>query len=253
MTTNTQPDYGLDAPALCRFFFIGGGVALAAAIALNIGLGPGIVRVIFTVIASLAGAYLIVMGSLMVVWSRVIKVRERSALLDRFGWRGDENVLDIGCGRGLLLIGSALRLTAGKATGLDIWSNTDQSANSPAATLANAKRAGVIERVEIVTGDMRALPFGDAGFDTVMSHWVIHNLAHAVDRYASLAEMKRVLKPGGRLLIADIENRAAYISALADMGMTQISVDVRPWRDTVLGLISFGSFRPSAIFATKPD
>ena len=73
--------------------------------------------------------------------------------------------MDVGCGRGLLLIGAAKRLTTGRAIGLDVWRRQDQAGNDPAATIANAQADGVAERVELREGDARQLPFDDQTFD----------------------------------------------------------------------------------------
>jgi arsenite methyltransferase len=95
----------------------------------------------------------------MVRSSRAGKLIERDRLLDELPWRGDEWVLGVGCGRGLLLIGAAKRGTIGQAVGLDLWRKQDQAGNDPAATLANAQAEGVAERVELRDGDARQLPF----------------------------------------------------------------------------------------------
>ena len=68
-------------------------------------------------------------------------------------WRGDEKVLDVGCGRGLFLIGAAERLTTGKATGVDIWQSEDLSNNTGDAVMANAKAEGVAAKVKIETAE----------------------------------------------------------------------------------------------------
>jgi ribonucleotide reductase alpha subunit len=86
-------------------------------------------------------------------------------VLDSLKLRGDETVLDVGCGRGLLLIGAAKRLTTGKAVGVDIWNAEDLSGNRPEATLENARLERVAERVEVKDGDARRLPFADGTFD----------------------------------------------------------------------------------------
>jgi cyclopropane fatty-acyl-phospholipid synthase-like methyltransferase len=66
------------------------------------------------------------------IWdSKVGKLWARDRLLDGLELRGDETVLDVGCGRGLLLIGAAKRLTTGKAPGVDIWQAEDLSGNLP--------------------------------------------------------------------------------------------------------------------------
>jgi arsenite methyltransferase len=51
-------------------------------------------------------------------------------LLDQLHLRGDERILDMGCGRGAVLLMAAQRLTTGRAAGVDLWRNVDQSGNS---------------------------------------------------------------------------------------------------------------------------
>jgi len=129
-----------------------------------------------------------------------LRIWERE--LDRAGLKGDEQLLDLGCGRGVVLIEAARRLPAGRAVGADLWSR-DQSGNSLEATLANAAAAGVADRVEVHTADMTALPFLDSSFDIVTSAMAIHNIPSTEGRYRAVDEAIRVLRPGGQLLIAD--------------------------------------------------
>src|SRR5215510_3599573 len=88
-----------------------------------------------------------------------------SDLLDQLNLQGDERILDIGCGRGAVLLLAARRLTTGRAVGVDLWRRGDQSGNSLEATKRNAAVEGVAERVELHTGDMTALPLQDNSFD----------------------------------------------------------------------------------------
>lgn len=122
--------------------------------------------------------------------------------LDRAGLSGNEELLDLGCGRGAVLIAAARRLTSGRAIGVDLWTR-EQSGNSPEATLANAAAAGVADRVEVPTADMTALPFADGSFDVVTSALAIHNIRSPQARYRAVDEAMRVLRPGGQLLVAD--------------------------------------------------
>jgi SAM-dependent methyltransferase len=115
--------------------------------------------------------------------------------LDRTGLEGNEQLLDLGCGRGAVLIEAARRLPAGRAVGADLWSGRDQSGNHPKATLANAAAAGVADRVEVHTTDMTALPFADGSFDVVTSALAIHNIRSAEGRYRAVDEAMRVLRP----------------------------------------------------------
>jgi ubiquinone/menaquinone biosynthesis C-methylase UbiE len=206
---------------------------------------------VFTV--TLAASYLLGMGCLMLVWSKRIKVRERDGILDLVPWRGNERVLDVGCGRGLLLIGAAQRLTTGTAMGVDVWHAEDQSRNSPKATLANAASAGVEAKIAVQTADARALPFYDQSFDVVMSHWVVHNLPTQLDRDQALSDMVRVPRPGGYLIVADISYREAYLAQLQALGLSECRMLYQPVRDAVLGALSFGSFRPAVVIGRLPS
>ncbi|MCY1140952.1 class I SAM-dependent methyltransferase [Actinoplanes sp. Pm04-4] len=155
-----------------------------------------------------------------VVWAR---------LLDDL--KGDERVLDMGCGRGALLITAALRVPHGQAVGVDLW-RADQSGNGPDATMRNAAAAGVADRVEVHTANITALPFPDDSFDVVVSNLVIHNLKSFDDRAKAVDEAVRVLRPGGRLLLADLNHTDAYqrqLSARGLSGVTRRSLGWRQW------------------------
>jgi ubiquinone/menaquinone biosynthesis C-methylase UbiE len=145
-----------------------------------------------------------------------LRVWERE--LDQIGLKGDEQLLDLGCGRGAVLIEAARRLPTGRAVGADLWSGKDQSGNSPEATLANAAAAGVADRVEVHTADMTALPFADGSFDLVTSALAIHNIPSAEGRYRAVDEAMRVLRPGGQLLVADFWWMARRYSAHLGQG-----------------------------------
>jgi SAM-dependent methyltransferase len=123
--------------------------------------------------------------------------------LDRAGLKGNEQLIDLGCGRGAVLIEAARRLPEGRAVGVDLWSGKDKSGNRPEVTLANAAAAGVADRVDVHTCDMTALPFADGSFDVVTSALAIHNIPSAEGRYRAVDEAMRVLRPGGQLPVAD--------------------------------------------------
>lgn len=143
---------------------------------------------------------------------------------------GGERVLDLGCGRGAVLMAAARRLSKGYATGLDLWRTKDQSGNRAAATLANAEAEGVADRIELVTGDMRALPFVGDSFDAVVSSLAIHNIGTAEGRAEAVREAYRVLAPGGRLLIADFQRTEEYEAVLRGLGASDVRRRDLGWR-----------------------
>ena len=153
-----------------------------------------------------------------------------AALLDALNLRGDERVLDLGCGRGAVLLLAARRLTSGRAVGVDLWRNADQSGNSAKATRHNAVAEGIFDRVELFTADMTALPFEDNSFDLVVSSLAIHNIATRSGRARALEEAVRVLRPGGRLLIADVRGTKPYPARLTTLGMTDVTRRPLGWQ-----------------------
>jgi arsenite methyltransferase len=150
-------------------------------------------------------------------------------LLDELDLRGDEQVLDVGCGRGAVLMLAARRVPAGRAVGADVWRRRDQSGNSRAATERNAVAEGVAGRVELVNADARDLPFPAGSFDVVVSSLAISNIRDAGGRAQALREAVRVLRPGGRLRIVD-DRADRYAAALLEAGCTGVAVRQLDWR-----------------------
>jgi ubiquinone/menaquinone biosynthesis C-methylase UbiE len=117
-------------------------------------------------------------------------------LLDELGLRGDEHVLDVGCGRGAVLMLAPRRLPTGRAVGADVWRCRDQSGNSRAAAERTAAAEGVRDRVELVDADARDLPFASASFDLVASSLAPSNIREAGRRAQALDEAARSCGPG---------------------------------------------------------
>jgi arsenite methyltransferase len=208
-------DYGYDAPyALVIFAAIGLAGAIGAIVAWREGDGHLTAIMSFYAVFFLGNAlsfYYATRAGKFVVWN---------GILDGLRLRGDERVLDMGCGRGAVLIAVAKRLTTGSVTGIDLWSTRDQSGNASDVTRRNASIEGVLDRVAIETGDMRSMPFGDHSFDLVVSSLAIHNIRTNADRAKAVSEAWRVLRPGGRLAIADIRATALYARTLDALGAT---------------------------------
>jgi arsenite methyltransferase len=108
----------------------------------------------------------------------------------------DPVVLDIGSGAGTDLLLAARRAgPGGRAIGVDMTPAMRRQARE------NAAQAGLADRVEVRDGLAEDLPLGDSSVDVVISNGVL-NLA--TDKYKAFSEIHRVLRPGGRLHLADV-------------------------------------------------
>jgi SAM-dependent methyltransferase len=218
-------DYGYDAPYALVIF---GLLAVAAGFGGALAWGRLPVRYV----AALTFYFVFFSANTLSFWytTRRGKFLEWECILDRLHLRGDEKILDIGCGRGAVLTAVARRLTTGRVSGVDIWSKKDQSGNKKDVTLRNAYLEGVNDRVHIETADMRALPYSDAAFDLVVSSLAIHNIASTANRRQAIGEAFRVLKPGGRIVIADIRATKIYENALRKLGALHVERRRLGWR-----------------------
>lgn len=211
-----RASYGIDAPGAVRANIVFGVVfAIIAAAGFRSGIIPGWAVIGAALLTALCFFYAAVM-----LWSSLVGKRHVCArLVTALALRGDERVLDAGCGRGLALIACAKKLNTGKATGIDLWAAKDQSNNHPDATLANAAAESVGDRVAVETGDITKLPFADASFDAIISMTVLHNIPSQDGRDRAIRELVRVLKPGGRMALYDLLHTARYSEVLQNTGM----------------------------------
>lgn len=129
--------------------------------------------------------------------------RLRNLLLEPANWRGDETVLDVGTGSGILLFACAKQLRTGHAIGIDIY-DPHAGGGSAEIFVHNAQAEGVADRVELRNEDARQMSFPDATFDVIVSSLAMHHMGGVEDRRRATAEMMRVLKPHGKVFICDL-------------------------------------------------
>jgi arsenite methyltransferase len=217
-------NYGIDAPGHLRLSAILAVATAAVAILLS-ATGFGVISLIVGVICG----WWAFCAAAMIVASKFGKFRVRDALMSRIAWRGDERVLDVGCGHGLLLVAAAKRLITGRAIGIDIWNQVDQADNHPENTARNARIEGVADRVEIRDGDARKLDFPNESFDVVVSSLALHNIPEKIERDQAIREIVRVLKPGGQVAIYDIKRISEYQQIFLASGMQQVQLSERSY------------------------
>lgn len=121
--------------------------------------------------------------------------RLRDEILGRAAIRPGESVLDVGAGTGLLALAAATAAPA-SVTALDVSAAMCERLRELAAERGVAL-AGVVHATAV------ALPFPDGSFDVVLSNYCLHELS-AGDKRTALREIRRVLRPGGRLAFGDM-------------------------------------------------
>lgn len=159
----------------------------------------------------------------MLLYSVKGKYRARDLMISKIKWTGNETVLDIGSGTGLLMNAAAKKITSGKVYGIDIWRAEDLSHNTLSNAFLNAELENVNDKIEILTQDARSLSFADNTFNVILSQLCIHNIDDKVKQEKACFEIARVLKSNGIALIEDYIPTHAYAKAFQKAGLYVIS------------------------------
>ncbi len=133
------------------------------------------------------------------------RYRRRAIELLQLG--GHERVLDIGCGTGILTRQLAMVLDGSRcdqAVGIDAAAKMIAVARRKATDLANLR---------FETALAEKLPYADDSFDAVVSTFFYHHIDRDL-KALSLAELRRVLKPGGRAVIVDVDTPSSLFGKL---------------------------------------
>lgn len=128
---------------------------------------------------------------------------------------GKQNFLEVGCGNGLVTKYLAQKYT-GEVTGIDI---------DPEQIALAIKETGDIQNISYLEADTTKLPFKNREFDIVLSFGVLHHIENWLD---ALKEIKRVLKPGGYFLYADIiyPEKITSMDKSSNMSFGLVTIDV---------------------------
>lgn len=159
-----------------------------------------------------------------------ITTREKAvkhALQARLAARPDESILDLGCGTGTLAFSIARECAAANVWGLD--------ADTAALSIARAKQAREGLRVHWSQGLAQAAPFPDNAFDAVTSSLFFHHLRRD-GKLAALREVVRILRPGGRMVVADWGRPASATSRILFLAVQTLD-GFETTQDSVTGLL----------------
>jgi len=183
--------------------------------------------------------------------------------------------LDVGCGRGLVLlkianlkrIAAAAAAGAGPAVhsagpsmtmsvpetispayGIDIFNSADQTGNSPSATYINAAVLGLLDWTVLHTADFTAkLPYPDGFFSLVTASLSLHNVGKE-GRVHGVREIARVCATGGQVIIVELYGYCReYARVLQDAGWNQVTIEMAGWQ------MMFGIWPCQILRATKPQ
>lgn len=212
-----KPNYGIDLPSRAWRILAAAIVSILAGLSL-----PSFYAGSFHI--TLVGPTLLALGCLslgicasMLAFCLWGKFNIRRRMLGMVRWRGDETVLDLGTGRGLLAIGAAKRLRTGTVVSIDDWQTARASGLDTAQR--NLDLARVHDRVELRSDDPRHIAFVDGSFDVVLSLMFLHTIEDARGRAKACYEIARVLKPRGVAIVADNANAKEYARALGASGL----------------------------------
>lgn len=175
----------------------------------------------------------------------------------------DEDVLEVGCGTGSLTLAAKRQVgPSGAVCGIDVLPEMIAQSSRKAA------EAGA--DVDFRLGSINAIPYEDGSFDVVLCSFMIFHMSEMVRRQG-LAEVRRVLRPGGRLFVIDLTRPSTGMSrivtdvafrwvnddvgdlppALRESGFEDVQKVQAPFR--VFGLPLLGLLRARSGSATEPD
>ncbi len=214
-----KPIYGIDRPNVIRNFLLLGCAALTAGF-LFPRFQLGGLEIYFpgpTLLA--AGCLSLILCASMLAYALFGKNNVRDRMIGTVKWRGDEAVLDIGTGLGLVAIGAAKRLRSGTVTAIDAHFAAGSEDGMLEQAQRNAEIEGVQNRVAFRIGDALDIEFVDGSFDAVFCLNCLSTIPRKSERTQACREIVRVLKPRGIAIVAEQANAAEYVQAFQAAGL----------------------------------
>ncbi len=213
-------NYQWQVPSSVKHMSLVGIIALAIAMILThlgityaLGIGVGVALLLHIPIIGLTAVGIIL---------RRARTGFIKTVVDLIPWKGDEEVLDVGCGSGILLFACVKASPTAKGTGIDIY-DPYSFGGSAGVFWKNAEIEGVKSRIDLQQVDARTMPFASERFNVIVSSLAMHHVGDGPDQEKATREIIRTLKPGGRLVICDVGRALnAPEKALRSAGLTNI-------------------------------
>lgn len=214
----TKAQYGIDAPGVIRNLIIIGIVLYLLGIFVLPRINGGRWILYLDGAMLYTGIFMIIEALLMIWYSKYGKLKHRDRMLAQYSFRGNERVMDVGAGRGLLAIGAAKHLTDGKVTAMEIWRHKDLSENNSASLWDNARLEGVADKLVVVDQDICQTDLPDNSFDLILSNLCLHNIETAAGRNQACEQIVRLLGPNGTAIISDFKYTSTYRANFHKLG-----------------------------------
>jgi len=200
-----KPKYGYTALKYFAYMGVIGVIGLCVAL-IGTFLNPPLSTLLMVIGIPIAFVGLWIAASYVVLYNSLFKREPQEKIWRRItefsDLRGDEKILDVGCGMGRASIGLAKQLTMGKVVGIDIFKGV--SGTSPEPARRNAEIEGVADKVEFRHGNILSTSFKDNTFDVVNASSVLHEIHGQENQKKAMLEIYRLLRPGGKFVTLEI-------------------------------------------------
>lgn len=153
---------------------------------------------------------------------------ERKFVVDLLKLKKEETLLDVGCGTGTLVIIAKETSPEAEITGIDI--------DERVLRIAREKILKKRLEIKIIESNAEKLPFKNNSFDAIVSSLVFHHLPKEV-KIAALGEIYRVLKSGGRFLLADFGDKGWVVGLWYFLSHLLNLPEAKTFEDNAKGLI----------------